>query len=152
MSVRIVTNYVPRFPVYGYELTERERDTLGISQGKSETHGPECVACDHDCPWQRHHIGAPFCQTCDDHSEAADAAGWNSEFVRYRGRLYPLSDFTTTTPGPWNFGLPDEFREWDGYLSDSFFSGIVIRYVRDGERYDTDRVILGTYYSEGESE
>lgn len=34
-------------------------------------HDPMCTGCAHDCPWKRHHYGAPFCQTCDDHAEAA---------------------------------------------------------------------------------
>jgi hypothetical protein len=40
-----------------------------------ETHNPECVRCDHDCPWSPNRVpqplGAPFCSVCDDHSEAA---------------------------------------------------------------------------------
>jgi hypothetical protein len=34
-------------------------------------HDPECIECEHDCPWRRHHFGAPFCAVCDDHYEAA---------------------------------------------------------------------------------
>ena len=36
-------------------------------------HTPECTRCEHDCPWRRHTIGAPYCSTCDDHAEAIHA-------------------------------------------------------------------------------
>lgn len=76
-------------------------------------------------------------------------------FVRYRGDWYEIGDYVTTSPGPWNHGLPDVFRNWDGYASDSFFSGTVIRYARedgtnvDGDaRVDYERVIIGRYYAD----
>ena len=69
------------------------------------------------------------------------------EFVKFKGVWYDVSDFITTSPGPWNHGLPEEFKEWDGYASDSFFSGILLKYARDDDIMDFDRVILGTYYS-----
>lgn len=69
------------------------------------------------------------------------------EFVKFRGVWYDLLDFITTRPGPWNHGLPEEFREWDGYSSDSFFSGILLKYAREDDRIDHERVVLGTYYS-----
>ena len=64
-------------------------------------------------------------------------------FVSYRGCIYDTSDFVTTTPGPWNHGLPSEFKSWDGYSSDSFFSGVLIRYNPEND----DQVIMGTYIS-----
>ena len=69
------------------------------------------------------------------------------EFVKFRGVWYDLQDFITTCPGPWNHGLPEEFREWDGYSSDSFFSGVLLKYAREDDRIDNERVVLGTYYS-----
>lgn len=65
-----------------------------------------------------------------------------ASFFRYRGELYDLGEFTTTSPGPWNHGLPDWMSAWDGYQSDSFFSGIVIRYADDA----CESVVVGTYY------
>lgn len=56
-------------------------------------------------------------------------------FVRYRGELYDLSDFMRCGPGE----LHD--TGWVGYASDSFFSGIVVKYVDNFER-----VVIGTYY------
>jgi hypothetical protein len=69
------------------------------------------------------------------------------EFVKFRGVWYDLQDFITTRPGPWNHGLPEEFREWDGYSSDSFFSGVLLKYAKEDDRIDPERVVLGTYYS-----
>lgn len=69
------------------------------------------------------------------------------EFVKFRGVWYDLQDFITTCPGPWNHGLPEEFREWDGYSSDSFFSGVLLKYAKEDDRIDPERVVLGTYYS-----
>jgi hypothetical protein len=69
------------------------------------------------------------------------------QFVKFRGMWYDVSDFITTSPGPWNHGLPEEFRQWDGYSSDSFFSGVLLKYVREDDRMDFDRVVMATYYS-----
>ena len=47
-------------------------------------HGPECTGCAHDCPWRRTPapLGAPYCQTCDDHAEAADVYGTEPDAMR----------------------------------------------------------------------
>jgi len=63
-------------------------------------------------------------------------------FFRYRDVVYDTHEFTTTVPGPWNHGLPEEFRKWDGYQSDSFFSGVVICYDKEEEA-----VVAGLYLS-----
>ena len=69
------------------------------------------------------------------------------EFVKFRGVWYDLQDFITTSPGPWNHGLPEEFLDWHGYASDSFFSGTLLKYVEDNDILDYDRVVMATYYS-----
>ena len=60
----------------------------------------------------------------------------SATFFRYKGRLYDLGEFMTTR------GMPEfsPLVKWDGYHSDSFFSGIVVRYVEECER-----VIVGTF-------
>jgi hypothetical protein len=35
-----------------------------------------------------------------------------------------------------------ELKDWDGYQSDSYFSGVVIKISPDGEQYK-----IGTYFS-----
>lgn len=62
----------------------------------------------------------------------------NYTFFRYRGQAYCLSEFMRIEkyhPNP-------EFAEWHGYMSDTFFSGIVIKFTAD-----YDQIIVGHYYS-----
>lgn len=68
--------------------------------------------------------------------EAVEDGSSSPQFIRYRGQLYDLGEFMTTS------GLPEfnPLRRWDGYHSDSFFSGLVVRYVNDFEQ-----VVIGTY-------
>lgn len=67
----------------------------------------------------------------------------NNDFFRYRDNVYCLNDFITTTPGPWNHGLPEEFKEWDGYADDSYWSGTLVK------KLDDDEVLVAQYFSEG---
>ena len=67
---------------------------------------------------------------------------YSASFVRYKGIAYDLADFMT-----WNYGVTPQmnqagFTKWDGYQSDSFFSGVLVRYCKD-----TDYVVMATYYS-----
>lgn len=54
-------------------------------------------------------------------------------FFRYKGEVYDPGDFQNTD---WNQG----FDRWDGYISDTFFSGILIRWCNDYES-----VVVGRY-------
>ena len=56
-----------------------------------------------------------------------------SQFTRYKGQLYDLGEFLRVD----NQWMKD--KGWNGYISDSYFSGIVIRFV------DSESVIIGTY-------
>jgi len=77
-----------------------------------------------------------------DYIKVPDERG--TDFFRYKGQIYDVHEFMTTST------LPDEhpWRKWQGYQTDSFFSGIVIRYPfdptcgRDGS-YDYDHIIVG---------
>lgn len=58
-------------------------------------------------------------------------------FVHYRGVLYDLNDIDG------NPGQDGIFTGWNAYVSDSFFSGTVFRYVEvDGDFY----IVCGRYY------
>jgi len=77
----------------------------------------------------------------------ADRFDWLSEddgydgFFCYRGWWYHNSEFTATClPGRDADAGP--LAGWDGYISDSYFSGVVIKVSRDGERY-----MVGTFIS-----
>ena len=62
----------------------------------------------------------------------------SATFFRYKGVLYDLGEFHL---GRVQMARGDSpFASWDGYMSDSFFSGLVIRLVDDGER-----CIVGRY-------
>jgi hypothetical protein len=56
----------------------------------------------------------------------------SATFFRYKGQLYDLGEFMVTHD-------TSLLNEWSGYSEDSFFSGIVIRYV------DDESVIVGRY-------
>lgn len=58
------------------------------------------------------------------------------EFFRYKGEVYDPSDFMRASDMT---GLGG----WDGYASDSYFSGIVIKYA--DEHFET--VVVGFYCS-----
>lgn len=97
----IKTNKHWRSPIYGYELTDKERENF-------------------------------------DYLDDIDS----QQFIRYRGWVYDLGEFMRT---PNNEPARQELNElsgWDGYLSDSYFSGVVIRYSKDFEY-----IQVGTYFS-----
>lgn len=60
----------------------------------------------------------------------------SASFVRYKGELYDLGDLERPTS--------DIFPGWDAYLSDTFFSGVLFRYVEDDGDW---RIVMGRYYS-----
>jgi len=64
--------------------------------------------------------------------EAIDDGRDSASFFRFKGELYDLGEF-----------MRDACPEgWDGGRADSFFSGVVVRIVDDGER-----VVVGTVLS-----
>ena len=67
---------------------------------------------------------------------------YSPRMVKYKKNWYDLSDIPSTRPGPWNANPPAWLQEWDGYASDSFFSGVLVKYC---EGFDS--VIMATYYS-----
>lgn len=58
------------------------------------------------------------------------------DFVRYKGEVIDLQDLEG------NFGTETTFVGWDAYRSDSFFSGILVKFLIDDEQ-----VIMGRYYA-----
>jgi len=57
-------------------------------------------------------------------------------FFQYRGCWYEMGDFMTTQ------GSTQALGDWDGYRSDSYFSGVLIKLSNDGES-----IKVGTFYS-----
>ena len=67
----------------------------------------------------------------------------SATFFRYKGVLYDLGEFSRLHDNgrvQMARGDMSPFASWDGYMSDSFFSGLVIRLVDNGER-----CIVGRY-------
>ena len=56
----------------------------------------------------------------------------DSEFFQYRGQYYDIGEFMTCA----NI---EQFIGWHAYSSDSFFSGILIKFVSSGS------IIVGRY-------
>ncbi len=60
--------------------------------------------------------------------------------VQYKGEWYDVHDTMSCRTSRGGSALP-EFAGWDCFISDSFFSGVVFRFVNDND------VIVGRYYS-----
>jgi hypothetical protein len=58
-------------------------------------------------------------------------------FLKYKNHWYHLTDFMTT-------GVNSPFPDWQGYASDSFFSGVLIDLSEDCEQYQ-----IATYIQRG---
>ncbi len=61
-----------------------------------------------------------------------------TDYIRYRGEIYVWGCFESL---PLPTGT-NPFPDWDGFMSDSFFSGVLVRLCPD----DNDRVVMGSYY------
>src|SRR4051812_34571869 len=68
--------------------------------------------------------------------QAIERGEASASFFRYKGSVYDLGDFERASS--------TMFPDWDGYYSETFFSGVLVRYVEDFER-----VIVGRYYARG---
>jgi hypothetical protein len=60
----------------------------------------------------------------------------STEFFQYRGVWYSVGDFIRVVAAP-----HEHLYGWDGYSSDSYFSGVVMKYNYDGT------VVVGRYFS-----
>lgn len=103
-DLTIITNNVPRVVIDGYELTAAERAEFDYYRW------PDTPADDY---------------------RAGSRDGEEASFVRYRGELHDLGEFTACSE-----------HGWDGIHNETFFSGVLVRYVDDHER-----VIVARYYA-----
>jgi len=58
------------------------------------------------------------------------------QFFRYKGEVYDPAEFEIVPEG-----MLKQMKWWDAYQSDSFFSGILLKWVNEFEQ-----VIIGRYY------
>lgn len=91
-NIKIMTNNKPRQLIYGYELTDKQKQDFD------------------------------YIEDIDSH-----------DFVKYKNNIYDLSEFMRTENN-------SSLKGWDGYSSDSYFSGTLVKYT------DDDTVIMGWYY------
>lgn len=83
--------------------------------------------------------------SADERSEF-DYYDWNkieagedsASFIRYKGEAYDLAEFEV-----WDNPASLTRNGWDGIRTDSFFSGLVIRWADDS----FESVVVGRYYS-----
>jgi hypothetical protein len=69
----------------------------------------------------------------------------SASFVRYRGQWFDLGDIPRIENIPLLSG-------WDGYVSDTYFSGTVFRWVQDDPPYSDDwLIIVGSFFVGDES-
>lgn len=92
-NIKIMTNNKPRQLVYGYELTDKQKQDFD------------------------------YIEDIDSH-----------DFVKYKNNIYDLSEFMRVENN-------DSLKGWEGYSSDSYFSGTLVKYI------DDDSVIMGWYCS-----
>lgn len=115
--MKIITNNKPREVIHAHELSPDERDDFDYLD------------------WS-----------------AIDEGSDSASFFRYRGELYDIGEFSRIIPPGARRVHPMECQDpnlqgWDGYLTDSYFSGMVIRWARDSGRIDADYVIVGRFVS-----
>lgn len=67
-----------------------------------------------------------------------EGASFDYSFFRYKDEVYCLSEFMAIRDHP-----NEEFSSWDGYMSDSYFSGVLVKYPQDDFN---DGIIVGWYY------
>lgn len=63
------------------------------------------------------------------------------EFVQYKGQIYDTGEFLALDRHRNQCYSDEIFADFDGYHADSYFSGVLIKYVEDGQ------VIMATYIS-----
>lgn len=72
-----------------------------------------------------------------------DEGSSSASFVRYKGHLYYLGEFSADYGISKGAGLPAHLSRWDAYMADSAFSAVVIRWVGN----EFDQVIVGLVLS-----
>jgi len=83
-----------------------------------------------------------------DYIDTSETLSWDdAEFFRYRGQLYDIGEFSADYGIMRGSGLPAHLSRWDGYMSDSYFSAIVMRFARDEFGPDFDHVVVGLVLS-----
>lgn len=81
--------------------------------------------------------------------DTSSTVTWDEcQFFKYRGSWYSMEDFTWIDHPFYGISnKPEWMSEWDSWLNDSFFSGVLIRYARDEwDNIDSDYIQVATFY------
>ena len=65
----------------------------------------------------------------------------SASFFRFKGELYDLGEFSADFGITRGSGLPSDLSGWHGYMSESAFSAMVVRYVENDECVVVGRVL-----------
>lgn len=98
--MKIITNNKPRHIIYGFELSNKEKEQFDYLDNIDEC-----------------------------------------SFFRYKGEIYDMGEFMRIARGQAPHPLRPGWERWHGYSSDSYSSGVLVRYTSDYES-----VIVGRYY------
>lgn len=85
----------------------------------------------------------------DDFDYLTEDQHYEARFFKYKDTWYDAFDFISTSPGPWNHGLPAEFRQWDGYINDTAWTGILLLHSSGFRDIDDDMVMVAYFISKG---
>ena len=70
---------------------------------------------------------------------------YDLRFVQYKGVWYDVWDSMTCPGAVATDATRHAFAGWDGYISDSFFSGVLFRFADESAAGDAC-VVVGRYY------
>ena len=70
-----------------------------------------------------------------------------SPFFRYRGTVYSLNEIMAVNNPVHNPNPPEWQKGFDGYMSDSYFSGILVKFGSNDYPDDTDFIRVYRFYS-----
>ena len=71
----------------------------------------------------------------------------DSQFFKFKGQVYALSEIMAVHNPVYNPNPPEWMKNFDGYSSDSFFSGILVKFGSNDFPDDTEYIRVYTYYS-----
>lgn len=112
-EMSIKTDNKARNIIYGYELTEEEQKEFDYLD---------------------------FTEPDPNDADGDYGGGLTRHFVRFKGQILDIGDFMSCHNSFYSPNCPFKDIGWDGYSSDSFFSGVLIKYTEDNES-----VIVGEY-------
>ena len=127
-EIEVITNNVPRKLFMLGEVPKKVRKEFDYIYDRPEIKElPKKERQNHDCMWEE-------------------------RIVQYRDVWYDVRDTQRIVRSPsmdrmgWDMTVDDEhpFAKWDAWISETFFSGILFRFV---ETDDGDNVVCGRYYS-----